>query len=60
MKIKCPVDGCEYVHNFEHQYTDFSPRFDGVCPSCKKPFSVKVSYIDKAKIVSREVESNDS
>ncbi|MBE7114395.1 hypothetical protein FT641_18755 [Bacillus paranthracis] len=61
MKIKCPAgSGCEYIHDFEHTYTDFSPRFEGVCPRCKGSFSTKVSRIDKSKIVSREVESNDS
>ena len=60
MKIKCPTDnGCEYIHDFEHMRTDFSPRFEGKCPSCKGSFSTKVSRIDKSKIVSREVEFNE-
>lgn len=42
MKIKCPADsGCEYIHDFEHMYTDFSRGLKGYVQAVKGHFQLR-------------------
>lgn len=54
IKVSCNENNCDGTFTLNRYKDDFSPRVHDECSNCKRFMSVKLSYLDESRIVSRE------
>lgn len=52
--IKCQSDNCKGVLKCIHFLDDYSPRLDDSCSKCGKEVTMKLSHIEKSRIIAEE------
>lgn len=56
VRVKCFSKKCGGVHVSQTELDDYSPRIESKCPICGSCMSVKLSNVEKERIVSETIE----